>query len=375
MLFAAPLPGNLVAMEPYTGVQRAFCVRAYYENNKSVITARRLYRHEHGLHDLSEVPSANVIRKWIRMFETTGSTVPITVRGRPVSARSADIVERVRVSVQRNPQQSTRKRSQSLDVKRTTLRRILKRDLHLKAYKIQIVQELKPDDANNRLNFVNLMLERFNNFNNVIFSDEANFHLNGHVNKQNCRFWSETNPRRLHERPLHSPKLVVWAGITSTGIIGPYFFEDERGHAMTVRANNYCNMLADFLVPALQELQGNTSRMWFQQDGATCHTARVSIELLKNVFPGKLISKRGDIEWPPRSPDLSPCDYFLWGYLKSVVYENNPTNLEQLKRNIIQESNKIPRTTFQRVFQNLRLRFQECQAAEGSHLDNIIFKS
>ncbi|KAL4721073.1 hypothetical protein ACJJTC_018575 [Scirpophaga incertulas] len=94
-------------MEPYTGAQRAFCVRAYYENNKSVITARRLYRHEHGLRDLSGVPSANVIRKWIRMFETTGSTISITARGRAVSARSADIVERVRVSVQRNPQQST----------------------------------------------------------------------------------------------------------------------------------------------------------------------------------------------------------------------------------------------------------------------------
>ncbi|KAL4709353.1 hypothetical protein ACJJTC_007085 [Scirpophaga incertulas] len=107
MLLAASLPGNLVAMEPYTGAQRAFCVRAYYENNKSVITARRLYRHEHGLRDLSGVPSANVIRKWIRMFETTGSTISITARGRAVSARSADIVERVRVSVQRNPQQST----------------------------------------------------------------------------------------------------------------------------------------------------------------------------------------------------------------------------------------------------------------------------
>jgi hypothetical protein len=362
-------------MERYTGAERAFCVRAFYEHNKSVITARRLYRQEHGLRDLSEVPSANVIRKWIKMFEATGSTVTITHRGRPVSARTADVVQQVKQSVRQNPQQSTRKRSQALDIKRTTLRRILKRDLHLKAYKIQLVQELKPHDANNRLNFANQMLDRFNNFHNVMFSDEANFHLNGHVNKQNCRFWSETNPQRMHQRPLHSPKLVVWAAITSTGVVGPYFYEDERGRAVTVRAANYCDMIRDFLVPALQEFRGDTSRMWFQQDGATCHTANVSIGLLKNVFPGKLISKRGDIEWPPRSPDLSPCDYFLWGYLKSVVYENNPSNLEQLKRNIIQEINKVPEVTFRRVYQNLRLRLQECQATEGRHLDNIIFKS
>ncbi|CAH2093266.1 unnamed protein product [Euphydryas editha] len=307
------------------------------------------------------------------MFETTGSTVPIMSHGRPVSARRADIVEQVRRSVRKNPQQSTRKRSQTLDIKRSTLRRILKRDLHLKAYKIQLVQELKPQDANNRLSFANQMLDLFTNFNNVMFSDEAIFHLNGHVNKQNCRFWSETNPQRLHERPLRSPKLVVCAAISSTGIVGPYFFEDERGRAMMVRANNYCDMIREFLVPALQEVQGNTSRIWFQQDGATCHTAKVSISLLKNIFPGKLISKGGDIEWPSRSPDLSPCDFFLWGYLKSVVYENNPNNLE-LKRHIY-EINNIPRITFRRVFQNLRVRFQECQAAEGRHSDNIIFKS
>lgn len=370
-----PLRGILVAMERYTGAERAFCVRAYYENNKSIIIARRLYRLEHDLHDLSQVPSANIIRKWIKMFETTGSTIAIKSSGRPVSARTADIVQRVEHSVRENPQQSTRKRSQALNIKRTTLRRILKRDLHLKAYKIQLVQELKPQDANNRLNFANQMLDRFDHFHNIMFSDEANFHLNGHVNKQNCRFWSETNPKRLHQRPLHSPKLVVWAAITSTGVIGPYFFEDVSGRAVTVRAHNYCEMIREFLVPALQEYRGNTSRVWFQQDGATCHTANVSIELLKSVFPEKLISKKGDIEWPPRSPDLSPCDYFLWGYLKSVVYDNNPNNLEQLKRNIVREINNIPRITFRRVYENLLLRLQECRANEGRHLDNIIFKS
>ncbi|CAH2101168.1 unnamed protein product [Euphydryas editha] len=94
-------------------------------------------------------------------------------------------------------------------IKKSTLRRISKRDFNLKAYKIQLVQKLKPQDANNRLSFVNQMLDLFTNFNNVMFSDEAIFDLNGHVNKPNCRFWSETNPQRLQIRPLHSPKLVV----------------------------------------------------------------------------------------------------------------------------------------------------------------------
>ncbi|CAF4943955.1 unnamed protein product [Pieris macdunnoughi] len=134
------------------------------------------------------------------------------------------------------------------------------------------------------------MLERLNNFNNVMFSDEANFHLNGHVNKQNCRFWSATYPRRMHERLLHSPMLVMWAGITSTGIVGPYLFEDETGQAMTVRLGNSCYMITAFLCQ-LYKNNTNTSKVWFQQ--ATCHTARVSIELLKNVSRKTQFDKGG----------------------------------------------------------------------------------
>ncbi|CAK1591148.1 unnamed protein product [Parnassius mnemosyne] len=92
------------------------------------------------------------------------------------------------------------------------------------------------------------------------------------------------------------------------------------------------------------------------------------------MFPNKLISSRGDIPWPPRSPDLTPCDFFLWGYLKSRVYLNKPTTISQLKQNIHEEIAAIPRSMCQRVFQSLRSRFQECQQRNGAHLDDVIFK-
>ena len=69
----------------------------------------------------------------------------------------------------------------------------------------------------------------------------------------------------------------------------------------------------------------------FQQDGATAHTSRRSLSLLREMFPGHVISLRGDIGWPLRSPDLTPCDFFLWCYLKATVYEQRPITLEALK--------------------------------------------
>jgi hypothetical protein len=62
----------------------------------------------------------------------------------------------------------------------------------------------------------------------IMISDEAHFHLDGSVNKQNCRYWVAENPRQLHQRPLHSPKVTVWCGIAKFGIVGPYFFEEDE---------------------------------------------------------------------------------------------------------------------------------------------------
>ncbi|CAK1591478.1 unnamed protein product [Parnassius mnemosyne] len=132
-------------------------------------------------------------------------------------------------------------------------------------------------------------------------------------------------------------------------------------------------MLRTFLAPALQDFPGFNSRTWFQQDGATCHTAGASIEAIKELFPNKVISRRSTINWPPRSPDLSPLDYFLWGYLKGKVYDDHPTNLSQLKENITSEMRAIPTSLCQRVVANLRSRLEECQQREGTHLDNVIF--
>ncbi|GFW58656.1 transposable element Tc3 transposase [Trichonephila clavipes] len=74
--------------------------------------------------------------------------------------------------------------------------------------------------------------------------------------------------------------------------------------------------------------------VWFQQDGATCHTARATVDLFKDTFGDRLISRFGPVNWPPRSCDLTPLDYFLWGYVKSLVYADKPQTLDHLEDNI-----------------------------------------
>ncbi|GFW09313.1 hypothetical protein TNCV_4276411 [Trichonephila clavipes] len=72
-------------------------------------------------------------------------------------------------------------------------------------------------------------------------------------------------------------------------------------------------MITNFFIPELNN--HDVQELWFQQDGATCHTARATIDLLKDTFGDRLISRFGPVNWPPRSCDLTPLDYFLWGYV------------------------------------------------------------
>ncbi|GFT82690.1 putative DD41D transposase [Trichonephila clavipes] len=91
-------------------------------------------------------------------------------------------------------------------------------------------------------------------------------------------------------------------------------------------------MITNFFIPELNN--HDVQELWFRQDGATCHTAHATIDLMKDTFGDRLISRFGPVNWPPRSCDLTPLDYFLWGYVKSLVYADKPQTLDHLEDNI-----------------------------------------
>jgi hypothetical protein len=90
---------------------------------------------------------------------------------------------------------------------------------------------------------------------------------------KNCHYWATENPRNIHQKPLHSEKVIVLCGVASFAVIGPCFFEDKAYRAVTVNSAHYTKMLCTFLEPELQRLGVETQILWFQQDGATAHTA------------------------------------------------------------------------------------------------------
>ena len=79
---------------------------------------------------------------------------------------------------------------------------------------------------------------------------------------------------------MHPQRVTVWCGYWYGGITGLFFFGNE--HAFTVNGERHCPMLNEFLSPKIEE--DDMDGIWFQQDGATCHTANVTIDVLRTVF-------------------------------------------------------------------------------------------
>ncbi|GFW96734.1 transposable element Tc3 transposase [Trichonephila clavipes] len=119
---------------------------------------------------------------------------------------------------------------------------------------------------------------------------------------------------------------------------------------------------------------GRRMELWVQQDGATCHTARATIDLLKDTFGDRLISRFGPVNWPPRSCDLTPLDYFLWGYVKSLVCADKPQTLDHLEDNIRRVIADIRPQVLEKVIENWTSRLDYIRASRGSHMPEIIFK-
>ena len=97
---------------------------------------------------------------------------------------------------------------------------------------------------------------------------------------------------------------LSWCGFWSRALIGPFFFENEQGKAVTVKSNRYWAMLNEFLFTKIKEEDIGNIR--FQQDGATCHTDEATLDVLRPIFEDRIISRRADVVWLTRSCELTP---------------------------------------------------------------------
>ena len=198
------------------------------------------------------------MKRLVDKFSNTGSFVDNNIghSGRPFSATTPANIQAVRDRLQQSPRKSTRRLSQKVGISRTSVRRVIHKDLTLFPYKMQILQQQTNVNKRERLEFCQSISERIENNPGVLdlifFSDEAHFHLSGHVNKQNMQFWAPNQTHEHIQQPLSQTKVTVWCVIDKGVIVGPFLFEDNDGNPVTVNSKRYIEILERKLIPAIR---------------------------------------------------------------------------------------------------------------------------
>lgn len=350
-----------------TVIEKAEIVLICGDNYKTVREAADMFNLRHP----DKHVSYSTVSRILNRFKETGS-LEVSYKkphGKTVLTEENELA--VLQTVIETPKISTKRISEQVDVKRTSVKTVLhKYKYH--AYKPQYVNKLYDNDFNQRFGFsawIQGQIEENRNFaKNILFTDESTFTTNGVVCSQNCRWWAQENPNFvIDHRDQRYQKTNVWCGIFNQQIVGPFFFREN------LNGQRYLQFLQTNIQDFINELPLNSRiNMWLQHDGCPAHSTRDVSNWLDAVCPNRWIGRYSEYNWPPRSPDLSPLDFFLWGYLKEKVYNNRPfENLEALENAITECVREIPGEMVAATINEFCSRTIKCIERNGGHVETV----
>lgn len=328
-------------------------------------TTAEIFNERYPDNEISHTTVGRIFNK----FKETGSVENCFKRQHEKWKTGDNVEENVLLAVVEQPRTSIRKVSEQIGVSGTSVRRILKRN-KFRPFKPRFIHTLKARDFDARFDFcawVQGQIEedrRFHKF--ILFSDESTFTSNGTVSSQNCRWWADRNPHFTIEcRDQYHFKVNVWCGIFRNRLIGPYFFRNN------LNSETYLNFLRNDIANVISQMpEEEKRRLWFQQDGASIHSTVPVRNFLDTFFRGQWIGRYSNFQWPARSPDITPMDYFLWGYLKNKVYARRPfQNVDELETAIRDACNNITEEFINNAIQEFSKRTIKCMEREGRHVE------
>lgn len=310
----------------YSNLEYANMVFVYGFCNGNATAAveeyRRRFQHR-------RIPGKNVfIRIFNRLCES-GTLPSANITSERATRQSLQEIESILDLVEDDATTSSRRIATQLVIpQKRVIKTLHEQGLH--PYHVQRVQHLQPEDYVRRMQFCNWINDNGPVVTRILFTDEATFTRDGINNTHNSHVWSDENPHATVESNFqHKFSVNVWCGMVDGYLIGPYILENR------LTGEHYLSFLRNELTTLLEEVPINIRmQMYYQHDGAPAHYARQVKEYLNQEYPGLWIGRGGPVKWPPRSPDLTPLDYCLWGWFKNEVYKVKVDTRDALIRRI-----------------------------------------
>ena len=311
-----------------------------------------------------------VFRRLANRLRQTGSVRPMSINIRRRLVRNEDNIINVLAYVEADPHLSLREIALDLGISVTSVLRILK-DFKLHPYHVELHQALSETDFERRLDYCHwlraMCIENPQFLSQILWTDEATFTSSGRVNLRNMHYWSETNPHWMREVDHQNRWSVnVWCGVVRDRILGPHIF---NGH---LNGETYLNFLETVLPILLEDVTLDVRRsIWFQHDGCPAHFSQRVRHFLNVRYPNRWIGRGSLFPWPPRSPDLTVLDFYLWGRIKDIVYQTRPTTRENMIQRIENAINLISRAEIETAISSSRTRMISCIFQNGGHFEHL----
>lgn len=344
-------------------------IRLSGENDRSIREVCTIFNERHP----DRPPIVNsTVSKINNIFDEHGTVTKHIIRNQNGNIRGSRNDQVVVDYFTNNPRASLRDASLDLTLPRETIRRILQKR-KIKPFKPKFLHTLEIGDEEKRMEFClwaqgeYLQNRRF--LKSVLFSDEATFTTNGVFSSQNARHWAVENPEWIVNcKRQYSFKINVWCGVLNERIIGPYFFENN------LNSHLFLNFLRNEFWDAVEDLPlQERVNLHFQLDGCSVHNGLIVREWLNANFPNRWIGRNSTlIEWPPRSPDITPLDFFLWGVLKEKVYRSRPGTVDVMCDRIRQACTEITPDQLRNVMRNIYKRYEKCIQNNGGLIEMTI---
>ena len=312
-------------------------------------------------------PDTRVFYSVYQHIRDTGSVPGVNATADRANPQDKD--REIMEAVANSPGTSTRRLAQRLNVSHQTVWRTLKWQ-GLKPFHLQHVQHLKPEDLERRLVYCTWLQNNPQIKEVILYTDEATFTRAGLRNIHNEHWWSEDNPHKTTETNFqHRFSVNVWCGIIDDQLIGPHIFEES------LTGEVYSSFLVDDLPALLEDVSlAKRRKMIFQHDGAPPHYSREVRELLNRKFPNQWIGRGGPTPWPARSPDLTPLDFYLWGHMKTLVYQRKSNTKEELRERIMEAAEQIRHSpaVLRKTTQSVLERARCCIDNDGGHFEHLM---
>ena len=343
-------------------VEQRYAIKFCAKLGKSGSETLQLLRTAYGDAVLS---SAQVFR-WHKAFKDGRESVEDEQRaGRPSTARTENNVARVKVVLDRDRRLQVRLIAEEVGLPKTDVHRIITEDLHMRKICAKLVpKNLSDEQKDNRVLVSREILDRVKSepdfLQGVITGDETwIFEYDPTTKRQSSEWHTSESPRPKKARMSKSRvKSMLIIFFYSKGIVHKEFVPPGQ----TVNQTFYLQVL-ERLRNRVRRVRGEIADKWFlHHDNAPSHTSFAVREFLAQ-------NKITTLPHPPYSPDLAPCDFFLFPKLKTHLKGHHFGTVENVQAAATRALNNISSEDFLHCYEEWQQRWNRCIRSQGAYFE------